>query len=56
MGPVGLAALVEALPLGLAIGPVVLDDGRVLLGFLGSHGTETVGTDITAAGGWRGRR
>lgn len=48
-----LGTFLAALPAPMALGPVVLDDGRVVTGFGCAHDATTHATDITAHGGWR---
>ena len=50
----GLASILQNEPPGLAIGKVVLKDGRVVLGVLGEPFLCEGEREITAFGGWRG--
>jgi allophanate hydrolase len=48
-----VGTLLDTLPAPLGLGPVALDDGTSVAGFLAAeHGVHDA-TDITAAGGWR---
>ena len=51
--PVGLASLLAQLPPPMAFGPVTLDDGSVVTGFLCEPAALDGAVDITAHGGWR---
>lgn len=49
----GFAAVVDAVPPPLAIGSVLLDDGRRVAGFLATPAALEGAEDISASGGWR---
>jgi allophanate hydrolase len=50
----GLGALLPTIAVPLGLGPVRLDDGRIVTGFVAdSTGVDTATSDITAHGGWR---
>jgi len=49
----GFATFVAALPQPMAVGPVDLDDGRRVTGFLCEPAALVGAHDITATGGWR---
>jgi allophanate hydrolase len=52
----GLGELLPTVAAPLALGPVELDDGSVVPGFLTDPGGVDAAHDITAAGGWRAYR
>ena len=52
----GLGELLPTVAAPLALGPVELDDGSVVPGFLTDPGGVDAAQDITAAGGWRAHR
>jgi allophanate hydrolase len=52
----GFAAFVAALPAPMAIGTVVLDDGRSVSGFVCEPVALVGARDITAFGGWKAYR
>ncbi len=52
----GFARFVAALPQPMGVGPVRLEDGRMLTGFLCEALALEGATDITAHGGWRAYR
>ena len=52
----GLGELLPTVATPLALGPVELDDGSVVPGFLTDPGGVDPSADITAAGGWRAYR
>jgi allophanate hydrolase len=52
----GLGELLPTVAAPLALGPVQLDDGSVVPGFLTDPGGVDPARDITAAGGWRASR
>jgi allophanate hydrolase len=54
--PAGLGELLATVAAPLALGPVELDDGSVVPGFLTDPGGVDPGRDITASGGWRAHR
>jgi allophanate hydrolase len=49
-----LGALLGAVPAPLGFGPVELDDGAMVTGFLAPERAVAGALDVTAAGGWRG--
>jgi allophanate hydrolase len=54
--PAGVGELLATVAAPLALGPVELDDGSVVSGFLTDPGGVDPGRDITASGGWRAHR
>ena len=52
----GLGELLPTVAAPLALGPVELDDGSVVPGFLTDPAGVDPAADITAAGGWRAHR
>ena len=52
----GLGELLPTVAAPLALGPVELDDGSVVPGFLTDPGGVDPAADITASGGWRAHR
>ncbi len=49
----GLGRIVARLPEPQSLGPVRLDDGRMVSGFLCSDGATALGAEISRFGGWR---
>ncbi len=49
----GLGALLPTIAAPLHVGPVVLDDGSTVLGFVGDTGCAEPSRDISGYGGWR---
>jgi allophanate hydrolase len=51
--PDGVGRLVSMIAEPLHLGPLTLDDGQTVLGFVADRTCATATADITAAGGWR---
>jgi allophanate hydrolase len=54
--PAALAELLATLPAPLTLGPLTLDDGSTVTGFLCEHAATEHATDISRYGGWRAYR